>query len=97
MLSHVLFPFQERLAKIEREKAEEEERMKLEAAAKREEIERKELEAEALRNMPVDHSEIVSEMFGFLPEGPTGDGEGNGTTLFQPPKMETLCIGIYPK
>ncbi len=49
--------------------------MLAEAAAKREEIERKELEAEALRNMPVDDSEIVEKMFGFLPEGPAGEGE----------------------
>ena len=51
-------------------------RLKAEAAAKREEIERKELEAENLRNMPVDDSKIVEQMFGFLPEGPGGEGEG---------------------
>jgi len=26
--------------------------------------------------MPVDDSKIVEQMFGFLPEGPGGEGEG---------------------
>lgn len=43
--------------------------MKQEAHAKREEAERREKEAEALKNMPVDDTKIVEEMFGFLPEG----------------------------
>ena len=50
--------------------------LKTEAAAKREEIERKELQAENLCNMPVDDSKIVEQMFGFLPEGAGGEGEG---------------------
>lgn len=65
----VIAPLQERLARIEREKEEELERMKLEAAARREEVERLEQEAEANRNAPVDDSKIVEQMFGFLPEG----------------------------
>lgn len=57
------------MAKIEREQEEERERLRQEAAAKREEAERREREAEALKNMPVDDSKIVEQMFGFLPEG----------------------------
>ena len=71
---------QERLAQIEREKEEEEERKRVEAAAKREEIQRMEEEAENRRNMPVDDSKIVEQMFGFLPEGeqPAGDIDQGG-------------------
>ena len=64
-----MYPPQERLAQIQREKEEELERMKQEAAARREEVERLEQEAEANRNAPVDDSKIVEQMFGFLPEG----------------------------
>ena len=71
---------QERLAQIEREKEEELERMRVEAAAKREEIQRMEEEAENRRNMPVDDSKIVEQIFGFLPEGeqPAGDSDHGG-------------------
>ena len=77
---------QERLAQIEREKEEEEERKRVEAAAKREEIQRMEEEAESRRNMAVDESKIVEQMFGFLHKGeqPAGDidqgGRGNSHT-----------------
>ena len=63
---------QERLARIEREQAEEEERMKAEAAAKREEIEQKEKQ----RNMPVDDSEMIVKLFGFLPDQTAEGGDG---------------------
>ena len=54
--------------------------MRVEAAAKREEIQRMEEEAENRRNMPVDDSKIVEQMFGFLPEGeqPAGDIDQSG-------------------
>ena len=54
--------------------------MRVEAAAKREEIQRMEEEAENRRNMPVDDSKIVDQMFGFLPEGeqPAGDIDHGG-------------------
>ena len=67
---------QERLARIEQEKYEELEKMRMDAAAKREEIERKERDAEMMRSMPVDDSKIVEQMFGFLPEGEHVSGEG---------------------
>ena len=57
------------MAQIEREQEEEKLRLKQEATAKREEAERREKQAEALKNMPVDDSKIVEQMFGFLPEG----------------------------
>ena len=68
----MVIQFQERLAQIEREKYEELEKMRTDAAAKREDLERKEREAEMLRSMPVDDSKIVEQMFGFLPEGEQG-------------------------
>ena len=63
---------QERLAQIEREKAEEEERKKAEAAAKREEIEQRELN----RDKAVDDSGTVDDLFGFLPPEAAIEGEG---------------------
>ncbi len=63
------------MVQLAKEEQEEKEKRRADAAAKREEIERKELEAENLRNAPVDDSKIVEQMFGFLPEGMTGDGE----------------------
>ena len=84
---------QERLAQIEREKEEEKERKRVEAAAKREEIQRMEEEAENRRNMPVDDSKIVEQMFGFLPEGeqPVGDiDQGGRGTLTHMQCMDSL-------
>ena len=70
---------QERLAQIEREKEEEEERKRAEAAAKREEIQRMEEEAKNQRNMPVDYSNIVDELFTGLPKvEETGDIDQGG-------------------
>ena len=49
--------------------------MRKEAADKRHQIERQEEEAEQRRDMPVDDSKIVEQMFGFLPEGEQPQGE----------------------
>ena len=43
--------------------------MRQDAAFKRRKIEQLEEEAEQRRDMPVDDSKIVEQMFGFLPEG----------------------------
>ena len=90
---------QERLAQIEREKEEEEERKRVEAAAKREEIQRMEEEAENRRNMPVDDSKIVEQMFGFLPEGeqPAGDiDQGGRGTVTHMQCMDSLIHSLPP-
>ena len=59
--------------------------MKAEAAAKREEIEKKEKE----RNMPVDDSEMIVKLFGFLPTDQTAEGDGeiraSGCSLWTSP------------
>lgn len=73
-----MHPLQERLAIIKREQEEDEERLRAEAVAKREEIEKKEKE----RNMPVDDSEMIVKLFGFLPTDQTAlDGEGETPKL----------------
>lgn len=46
--------------------------MKAEAARKREEIEQREKE----KDKPVDDSEMIKELFGFLPTDQTAEGEG---------------------
>ena len=53
---------QERLKQIEEEKKREEERMRANA----EEVKRREETAQQRRNMPVEDSKVVEEMFGFL-------------------------------
>lgn len=53
---------------------EEEERLKAEAAAKREEIKQR----EADRNKPVDDSQVIRDLFDFLPTDQTSEGEGEG-------------------
>ena len=89
---------QERLAQIEREKEEELERKRVEAAAKREEIQRMEEEAEHRRNMPVDDSKIVEQMFGFLPEGeqPAGDIDQGGRGTHTHTCMHSLIYSPSP-
>ena len=54
---------QERLAKIDKEQSEEEERMRNEAKRRRSEA----LRMEEAAKQPVDDSKIVDQMFGFLP------------------------------
>ena len=58
--------------------------MRKEGIARREEAEQLELNAEQRRDMPVDDSKIVEQMFGFLPEGEQaqfGDAEGEGDMI----------------
>ena len=74
------------------------ERLRLEAAARREDIRRLEEEAEQRRDMPVDDSKIVEQMFGFLPEGEqaqVADTEGLGLPM--PEMEENLADYKFPK
>lgn len=88
---------QERLELIEKEKYEELERMRKEGHARREQAEQLEFDAEQRRDMPIDDSKIVEQMFGFLPEGEQaqfGDAEGMGLPV---PPDEDLSDYKFPK
>ena len=64
---------QERLKQIEEEKRREEERREEERRERVEEVRRKEEEAKQRRDMPVEDSKVVEEMFGFLGDQPNID------------------------
>lgn len=66
--------------------------MKAEAAAKREEIEMKEKE----RNMPVDDSEMIGKLFGFLPDQ-SPEGETIGGKIPLPREDEDLSDYKFSK
>ena len=71
--------FQERLARIEQDIREEEMRQRQEAKYKREQLDR----AERNRNAPVDDSQMVDEMFGFIDAQTDSSGEGAAPTAFK--------------
>ncbi len=73
------FPEQERLARIEQDIREEEQRQRAEAKAKREQIDR----AEKNKLAPVDDSQMVDEMFGFIDAQTDSSGEGAAPTAFK--------------
>ena len=70
---------QERLARIEQDIREEETRQRQEAKFKRDQIDR----AERNRNAPVDDSQMVDEMFGFIDAQTDSSGEGAAPTAFK--------------
>ena len=89
---------QERLELIEKEKYEELERMRKEGHARREQAEQLEFDAEQRRDMPIDDSKIVEQMFGFLPEGEQaqfGDAEGESNMVHHNPSsyrvLQPVC------
>ena len=63
----------ERLKQIEEEKKRDEEQMEEERRVKAEEVRRREKEAQQRRDMPVEDSQVVEEMFGFLGDQQPGD------------------------
>lgn len=64
---------QERLKQIEEDKKREEERREEERRERAEEVRRMEEEAKQRRDMPVEDSKVVEEMFGFLGDQPNID------------------------
>ena len=64
---------QERLKQIEQERKREEERIEEEARSKAAETRRNEEQAMRRRDMPVEDSKVVEEMFGFLGDQQHGD------------------------
>ncbi|XP_046338016.2 myosin-VIIa-like isoform X1 [Haliotis rufescens] len=67
----------ERLAQIDREVVEEEARQKEEALYKKQQIK----QAEQAKDMPVNESQLVEELFGFMNSKP-GDGMGDAPSAF---------------
>jgi len=65
----------ERLARVEREVVEEENRAKHDAEMKKHQIEN----AERRRHGPVDDSQVVDEVFGFINDAAQTDSSGEGT------------------
>lgn len=63
---------QERLKQIEEDKRREEEQREEERRERAEEVRRMEEEAKQRRDMPVEDSKVVEEMFGFLGDQPHG-------------------------
>lgn len=63
---------QERLKQIEEEKRRGEERREEERRERAKEVRRMEEEAKQRRDMPVEDSKVVEEMFGFLGDQPEG-------------------------
>ena len=70
--------WQERLARIDMEVEEEERRQRQEAAYKKSRID----EAEQRRNAPINDSDMVDEIFGFMDSSDTA-GAGMGPSAFQ--------------
>ena len=67
------------MARIEQDIREEEQRQRAEAKAKREQIDR----AEKNKLAPVDDSQMVDEMFGFIDAQTDSSGEGAAPTAFK--------------
>ena len=67
------------MARIEQDIREEEARQRQEAKYKRDQIDR----AERNRNAPVDDSQMVDEMFGFIDAQTDSSGEGAAPTAFK--------------
>ena len=86
----VAFFGQERLARIEQDIREEEMRQRQDAKLKREQLDR----AERNRNAPVDDSQMVDEMFGFIDAATDSSGEGNAPTAFKV-KIRIPIIFMY--
>ena len=70
-----MYCLQERLARVEREVVEEENRAKHDAEMKKHQIEN----AERRRHGPVDDSQVVDEVFGFINDAAQTDSSGEGT------------------
>ncbi len=79
---------QERLARIEHDIREEEMRQRQDAKYKREAIDR----AERNRNAPVDDSQMVDEMFGFIDAQTDSSGEGAAPTAFK--VCHRVCVYV---
>jgi len=77
--------YQERLARIDTEVAEEEARQREEAAYKKQRID----VAEQRRNAPVDDSKMVDEMFGFVDQS-SDLGGGYAPSAFK--ACDFLCL-----
>ena len=71
---------QERLKQIEEEKKRDKERREVEGRVKAEDARRKEEEAKQRRDMPVEDSKVVEEMFGFLGDQQPGDFDSSEHT-----------------
>ena len=84
-----MYVYQERLARIDSEVAEEEERQREEAAYKKQRID----VAEQRRNAPVDDSKMVDEMFGFVDQSDLGGGYAPSAFKVS----DCLCIGIFTR
>ena len=67
------------MARIEQDIREEEMRQRQDAKLKREQLDR----AERNRNAPVDDSQMVDEMFGFIDAATDSSGEGAAPTAFK--------------
>lgn len=81
--------YQERLARIDSEVAEEEARQRQEAAYKKQRID----VAEQRRNAPIDDSKMVDEMFGFV-EGSSDLSDGAyAPSAFK--ACDFLCTGVF--
>jgi len=81
--------YQERLARIDTEVAEEEARQREEAAYKKQRID----VAEQRRNAPVDDSMMVDEMFGFVDQSSDLGGGAYAPSAFK--ACDFLCTGVF--
>jgi myosin-7 len=88
---------QERLKQIEQERKREEERIEEEARSKAAETRRNEEQAMRRRDMPVEDSKVVEEMFGFLGDQQHGDYDPSLGRIPVPEAEEDLTEYRFPK